>query len=210
MICQRRPFDRLHAAGVVGYNHVPRTNGKTLRIHPGTCSSAFSRSTNATKNHLESRYQQVQDVSLNTDLTESAPCRYGVMSFFRNDDTISRSLQQYGEWAQSEIDVMNLLIGKGDTVVDAGAFIGTHSLAFAGKVGNHGRVYSFEPRSAFFEVLQRNIDQNKLKHRVKTFNVGLFDRTATIKSRALRLEEGGNLGGIELDVARRGRPAWPQ
>jgi hypothetical protein len=59
---------------------------------------------------------------------ETRPCRYGLISFFKNDTVISRSLRDYGEWAQAEIEFLLALIGSRDTVLDIGAFIGTHTL----------------------------------------------------------------------------------
>ena len=91
---------------------------------------------------------------------ETRPCRYGLTSFFRNDTIVSRSLKEYGEWAQAEIDFLLALVGSRDTVLDIGAFIGTHTLAFAKRVHGGGEVYAFEPQPVFFEVLKKNVDQN--------------------------------------------------
>jgi len=68
---------------------------------------------------------------MNQNTIETMACRYGMMSFFKTDNTISRSLKEYGEWAQAEIDFLLYFIGSRDTVLDIGAFIGTHVLAFA-------------------------------------------------------------------------------
>jgi len=96
------------------------------------------------------------------DLIETKPCRYGVISYFKNDSVIGASLREYGEWAQNEIDLLLNLIQPGDTVFDVGAFIGTHTLAFAQKVGQKGCVYSFEPNPFSYEILRLNITQNHL------------------------------------------------
>jgi FkbM family methyltransferase len=42
-------------------------------------------------------------------------------------------------------------------VVDVGAYIGTHTLAFAKAVGSGGRVIAFEAQPAAFEALGRNV-----------------------------------------------------
>lgn len=48
----------------------------------------------------------------------------------------------------------------GDTVIDAGAFIGRHALAYARDVGPTGRVIAIEPHPENFRLLQRNVKQN--------------------------------------------------
>ena len=81
---------------------------------------------------------------------------------------------KYGEWAQAEVDFLLGLITPGDTVLDVGAYIGTHTLAFAKQVGVGGEVYAFEPQPLSFEVLKRNIGQNVLNN-VRLLNVALSD-----------------------------------
>lgn len=49
---------------------------------------------------------------------------------------------------------------SGDTVVDAGAFIGRHTMAYAREVGPSGRVIAIEPHPENFRLLLRNVRQN--------------------------------------------------
>ncbi|MHB1245451.1 MAG: FkbM family methyltransferase [Sulfuriferula sp.] len=72
--------------------------------------------------------------------------RYGRFSIIEDDTVISSSMELYGEWAQLEIDLLEHFIQLGDTVVDVGAFIGTHTRAFSQMVGKNGKVIAFEPR----------------------------------------------------------------
>jgi FkbM family methyltransferase len=138
---------------------------------------------------------------LKEDLIQTEPCRYGVMSFFRNDNTISRSLREYGEWAQAEIDLLGCLIDPGDTVLDIGAFVGTHTLAFARKVGDPGTVYAFEPQPVFFEVLKKNISQNGLTN-VRLYDVAVSNKRGLMELAAKGASEPGNFGAtgiLEID-----------
>ncbi|MGA3318604.1 MAG: FkbM family methyltransferase [Candidatus Korobacteraceae bacterium] len=138
---------------------------------------------------------------LKEDLIQTEPCRYGLMSFFRNDNTVSRSLREYGEWAQAEINLLGCLIDPGDTVLDIGAFVGTHTLAFARKVGDSGTVYAFEPQPVFFEVLKKNISQNGLTN-VRLYDVAVSDKRGLMELVARDASEPGNFGGtgiLEID-----------
>jgi FkbM family methyltransferase len=90
----------------------------------------------------------------------TADARYGRLAYFREDDPIGVSLRLYGEWAQLELDVLLQLVRPGDTVVDAGANVGTHAVAFARAAGGSGRVLAFEPQPRVFELLERNVRAN--------------------------------------------------
>jgi hypothetical protein len=82
----------------------------------------------------------------------TSQCRYGTMSYLKADLVIGRSLEDYGEWAQAELDFLLDLIETGNAVFDIGAFIGTHTLAFAQRVGTLGIVCSFEPQTVPFQL----------------------------------------------------------
>lgn len=96
------------------------------------------------------------------DCITSAEARYGSIFYFVDDDPIGKALEYYGEWAQAEIDLLLTFIGVGSTVVDIGANVGTHTLAFARHVGPRGSVHAFEPQRPVFVLLERNIAENGL------------------------------------------------
>lgn len=127
--------------------------------------------------------------------------RYGVMEIIENDSTISRALRMYGEWAQEELDLLRRFIVPGACVLDAGAFIGTHTLAFAQMAGPEGTVYAFEPRREIFKVLRRNIEANGLGQ-VRACNVALGRQPAELAMEALDLLHADNFGGLALPLPR--------
>jgi FkbM family methyltransferase len=51
------------------------------------------------------------------------------------------------------------LIRPGDTVVDAGAFIGDHTVAYSESVGKTGKVIAYEPNPLAFQCLVHNTDK---------------------------------------------------
>lgn len=63
-------------------------------------------------------------------------------------------------WEEDFIELMARHIKRGTAVIDAGAYIGTHSLAMARLVGPNGRVYAFEPQKKVFRELVFNIIEN--------------------------------------------------
>src|SRR5207248_61552 len=78
-------------------------------------------------------------------VTETKVCRHGSMTFLRFDEFIGRSLSEYGEWAEQEIELLRRFLEPDAVAIDAGANVGSHVLALAASVGRTGRIYAFEP-----------------------------------------------------------------
>ncbi len=88
--------------------------------------------------------------------------RHGWIAYNSNDVTIGLSLSEYGEWADLELAGLLQLLRPGDIVVDAGAHIGTHTIAFAKAVGATGHVLAFEPQLWAHYYLGCNVALNSL------------------------------------------------
>ncbi|MRG72561.1 FkbM family methyltransferase [Alphaproteobacteria bacterium HT1-32] len=121
--------------------------------------------------------------------------RYGWMLYPRMDVYIGRSLELYGEYSGREVDAICRLLKPGDTVVDAGANIGVHSLAFARRVGESGDVIAFEPQQAVYRLLCANMAMNGIRQ-VRTFQTALSDRKEIVRMPDLDLGQPGNFGGV--------------
>lgn len=86
--------------------------------------------------------------------------RHGWLCFEDQDQTIGASIQRYGEWAESEIFFLWSFIAPGAVVLDVGAHLGTHALAFARFVGREGCVIAIDAQTRAFELLALNIALN--------------------------------------------------
>ena len=91
-----------------------------------------------------------------------AETRFGRMFTLRGDAVIGRSLRLYGEFAGDEVDSILSLLRAGDHVLDLGANIGFHTLAFAQTVGPRGQITSVEPQRFCFQLLCANVTANQL------------------------------------------------
>ncbi|MDA4629676.1 FkbM family methyltransferase, partial [Escherichia coli] len=80
----------------------------------------------------------------------------------KDSGAIRLSLEKYGEWAENEISFIKKFLQDGDTVIDVGAYIGTHTLAFARHVGLGGSVIAIEAQKTTHQLLIRNIEANAL------------------------------------------------
>lgn len=125
--------------------------------------------------------------------------RYGQMRLLDQDSVVSRSLSLYGEWAQEEIEFLLRLIEPGATVLDIGAFIGTHTLAFSSRVGAKGKVVAFEPRIEAFSLLEENMRMNQ-RLNVDLHWAGVAEDERTIKLRRLTSDGSTNYAGLSLKI----------
>lgn len=96
-------------------------------------------------------------------------CKRGVFMYLTHDTFVGHSLHNYGEWCDSEISLAEQVIRPGDTVIDVGANIGTHTVAFAQLVGNNGRVMAYEPQMPLYHMLCGNVALNFLSHQTWTY-----------------------------------------
>lgn len=124
-------------------------------------------------------------------------CRHGLFMYNLNDLFISRSLDIYGEWCNSELDCLGQLIKPGDVVVDIGANIGTHTVFFGKAVSPGGSVIAFEPQRVIFEFLCANIVLNGLIN-VKPIQKGVGDRIESIHIPLLNPAVAQNFGGFGI------------
>jgi FkbM family methyltransferase len=124
--------------------------------------------------------------------------RYGRVYAFQNDSGVSRAILHYGEWAQREINFLLQFIDSESVVVDVGAYIGTHTMAFATKAS---AVLSFEPNPYSFQLLKRN---TSALYNVKIYNVALANSPGTFSASWLPPETEGNFGSIGLNPAHDG------
>lgn len=105
-----------------------------------------------------------------TMLTAQTP--FGEITFFEFDKPIGEALSRYGGWAMAEIRFLRQFIAPGDTVLDGGANIGMHSMAFADACGPDGSVIAVEASPEIATVLNINVTKNRL-HQVRAIGAAL-------------------------------------
>src|SRR4051794_34289232 len=123
--------------------------------------------------------------------------RYGQMLFNRHDLYIGRSLELYGEWSEGEIELFQQVLRPGMVAVDAGANIGTHTLALAQSVAPNGVVYAFEPQRIVFQTLAANVALNSLTN-VFCQQRALGEAPGIARVPPMDYATANNFGGVEL------------
>ena len=86
-----------------------------------------------------------------------------VFNYLPDDKYVGQriALEKYEPY---ETELILRQIKSGDIIVDIGANIGYYTVLFADKVGKLGKVIAIEPDPINFEILQKNIKENRLKN----------------------------------------------
>ena len=123
--------------------------------------------------------------------------KHGQFQFFNKDFFIGKSLKEYGEYSEIELQLLLNFIKKGDIVLDVGSNIGSFTIPFSKKVGNTGKVLAFEPQPEVFKLLKKNIQLNHSTN-IQSFQIGLGNNNETVKLKKIKYNEVGNFGGVSL------------
>ena len=98
--------------------------------------------------------------------------KHGYFLYNKNDLYVGKSMALYGEWSEPEVDLFKEICHPGDTVIEIGSNIGTHTIPLAKMVGMLGYVYAFEPQRILYQALCANIALNSLTQ-VEAFQVAV-------------------------------------
>lgn len=136
------------------------------------------------------------------------PTRYGMMIVNRNDWVesggnrfgVGHDLLQTGEYVQSELDHLAMLIGycaPDPVILDIGANIGVHSLFFSSLAGPRGEVHAFEAQRIVFQMLMGNLALNSIEN-VHGHGVALGSGPGTLQLPPVDYSKPWNFGGMGL------------
>ncbi len=122
--------------------------------------------------------------------------RWGNLSAMENDRPIASALERYGEWAQIEIEFLSQFLPETGIIIDAGAHVGIHSLAFA-RLSDKAEIHSFEPQPQLADLLKRNTDPLRERITVHQCAIGAASDRAFIPLLADKLDV--NAGAQKLE-----------
>ena len=100
--------------------------------------------------------------------------RDGWMVYNKNDKYIGKSIKEYGEWSQEELELCKRCLTPNDLVIEVGSNIGSHTLSLC-KTVNKGALFAFEPQKVIFQNLCANISLNSITN-CFCYNTALSDK----------------------------------
>lgn len=114
-------------------------------------------------------------------------------------DLISETIRSRGSWESHVTDILRALLKPGDTVLDAGANFGFHTLEMASRVGESGRVIALEPQRVVFQQLCHHVFVNRF-HNTWCLPLALGDKNREVAIAALSEVSSGNIGATPIGV----------
>jgi len=116
-----------------------------------------------------------------------------------HDTHISKWVEEHGrlDFDRWMLEIVEKLIKPGDWVVDAGAYIGDHTLAYARKAGQTGLVIAFEPNPVAYECLCFNM--TTLAHK-EAIVVDVQNKGLSNDSGKIPLIQSENVGASHLEL----------
>jgi len=124
-------------------------------------------------------------------------CRHGLMLYNSHDLYVGRSLDQYGEFSQGEVDLFGQVVKPGQVILEVGANIGVHTVWLAQAVGASGTVLAFEPQRIVYQTLCANLALNSITN-VHCFCAAVGKAPGRIVVPPLDYSQANNYGGLEL------------
>lgn len=114
---------------------------------------------------------------------------YGVATTWRGDRILLPAgdvglppyLATRGRWEPAVERLLDRLVRPGDTVVDAGANVGYHTLGLAHAVGPRGRVHAFEANPRLLALASRSVEMAGFRDRVVLHGAAVADRSGTAR-----------------------------
>ncbi len=116
-----------------------------------------------------------------------------------HDTLIGASLRTYGEFAEHEMMLLSHWARPGDTIVDIGANIGTHSVFFSQAVGPGGKVMAIEAQPQIFEILKLNLALNTCAN-VTAIHAACGAAPGELSVPAIDYDRDGNFGAFSFRI----------
>ena len=91
-----------------------------------------------------------------------AETRYGILQYLPDDGDEGTAIGWYGEWLQSQLDLLVRLLRPDSTVLEVGAGIGTHAVSVAAALREAGHLLVYEPRPVQARILRQNLAANRV------------------------------------------------
>ena len=140
--------------------------------------------------YLNVSYKNIENFNENEIITLNN--NLGIVECPYKPDIVCDTVRSTGNWEDHIQTEFEKYVKPGDTVIDAGAYIGIHTIKLSRLVGDSGRVYAFEAHPTTFKILKNNIEMNNLKN-VTIYNLGVGDKPGKIEIKGM--DGLNNMGG---------------
>jgi FkbM family methyltransferase len=126
--------------------------------------------------------------------------------WFNTGDREMGMVMASGQYEPKSVELLKRIIRPGMKCIDVGAHIGFYTCLITSLVGETGKVYAFEPMPYHFELLLKNIEENRFQQMVKAYNLVCSDAHGNINvSKISNMFVVGYVGSTEQVIVQRVR-----
>jgi FkbM family methyltransferase len=133
--------------------------------------------------------------------------RHGWFLANRYDQYLGRALIRYGEYGEVEHAFLNSLLTSGDSIIEVGANIGSHTVGLAKTIGPSGSMIAIEAQPAIFRILCANLALNAVPNVLPhACGCGNYRKTMVVPIIDYGMAKLHNFGEVSLDSSGVGVP----
>ena len=118
---------------------------------------------------------------------------YGLITLYNNEIYIGHEFKKGGYWDIDTLLKLREYINPDRNILEIGGHCGTSTIVYASFLQNDRKIYVYEPQRNMYNLLVKNIIQNKLQHKIIPNNIGVFCYEGTGKMNDIDLDGGGGL-----------------
>jgi FkbM family methyltransferase len=102
--------------------------------------------------------------------------------WFNTSDRDMGVVMATGQYEPESVRLIRKILRPGMTCIDAGAQTGFYTCLMASVVGEAGMVHAFEPMPASYELLVKNVQENRFEARVRTYRLACSNAATEIEA----------------------------
>ena len=106
----------------------------------------------------------------------------GFRFWFNTSDRDMGVVMAMGQYEAESVRFIRKVLRPGMTCIDAGAQTGFYTCLMASVVGEGGMVHAFEPMPASYELLVKNVQENRFETRVHTYQLACSNAATEIEA----------------------------
>jgi FkbM family methyltransferase len=156
-------------------------------------------STNIISGELQGDFTIISNVQLNPfiEIESDVPgtvtylTRYGLVTLYKNETYIIKPFLSGGYWDEPTLKCLRTYIDPTKNIIEIGGHVGTSTLVYATFLTS-GKIYVFEPQKKLYDLLLRNINQNRLNGKIIPFNRAVFYDNINTTMNSIDVDGGGN------------------
>ena len=99
---------------------------------------------------------------------------YGLVSLDENDFWFALTYENGRYWDEATLQIVKDYIDPTRNILEIGGHCGTSTLFYAKLLNSDSKIFVFEPQKKMYDLLETNIAQNDLNHKVVPYNLGVF------------------------------------